>query len=359
MDDTTQTRWFHLTPGRFVVGLLAVEGLLWLSDRFGWLGWHKGIAVLTGVAAVGVAMVLMLVWFGVALVFGRRFQFSIRSLLVLTVVVAVPCSWVAVNMQEAKRQREAVEDIKATGGSAWYAYQVVDRGDTGDLSLLWTTASQIKGPLPAPTWLQTLLGDETVVGVWGSDIDDGDLGLINKRLSHLKTLVIAINRKITPAGFEHLKGLTHLQKLDVHYTGVTDAGLGHLEGLTQLQELDVSNTKVTDAGLEHLKGLINLRSLNLSDTAVTDMGLKYLNGLTHLQSLDLSNTKVTGVGLEHLKDLSNLRSLGLGLSEVTDVGLKFVAGMTHLDTLNLQFTKITDAGVAKLQTALPNCKIIR
>ena len=79
MDDTTQARvrWFHLTPGRFVLALLAVEVLLWLSERFGWLGWHKGYAVLTGVAVVGVAMLLMLVWFGVALIFRRRFQFSI------------------------------------------------------------------------------------------------------------------------------------------------------------------------------------------------------------------------------------------------------------------------------------------
>ena len=84
MDDTTQARvrWFHLTPGRFVLLLLAVEVLLWLSDRFGWLGWHKGYAVLTAVAMVGVGMLLMLVWFVVALVFRRRFQFSLRSLLV-------------------------------------------------------------------------------------------------------------------------------------------------------------------------------------------------------------------------------------------------------------------------------------
>ena len=56
MDATTQprTRWFHLTPGRFVVALLAVEVLLWLSERFGWLGWHKGYAVVTDAAAVGV-----------------------------------------------------------------------------------------------------------------------------------------------------------------------------------------------------------------------------------------------------------------------------------------------------------------
>ena len=41
MDDTTQARirWFHLTPGRVVIGLLAVEVLLWLSetDRLAWV----------------------------------------------------------------------------------------------------------------------------------------------------------------------------------------------------------------------------------------------------------------------------------------------------------------------------------
>ena len=35
MDTQTQTRWFHPTPGRFVLALLAVEVLLWLSDTGG------------------------------------------------------------------------------------------------------------------------------------------------------------------------------------------------------------------------------------------------------------------------------------------------------------------------------------
>ena len=39
MNATTHApvRWFHLTPGRCVIGLLAVEGLLWLcrSDSAG------------------------------------------------------------------------------------------------------------------------------------------------------------------------------------------------------------------------------------------------------------------------------------------------------------------------------------
>ena len=45
-------RWFDLTPGRWLAALLAVEGLLWLSERFGWPAWQKGYAALTGMALV-------------------------------------------------------------------------------------------------------------------------------------------------------------------------------------------------------------------------------------------------------------------------------------------------------------------
>ena len=62
--------------------------------------------MLIAVAVVGVAMLVMKLWFVVALVFRRRFQFSIRSLLVLTVAVAIPCSWLAVEMKHANQQRE-------------------------------------------------------------------------------------------------------------------------------------------------------------------------------------------------------------------------------------------------------------
>ena len=55
-------RWYRLTPDRPVLALLVVEGLLWLSERFGWLVWHKGFAVLTEVGCVGVAMFVMLLW---------------------------------------------------------------------------------------------------------------------------------------------------------------------------------------------------------------------------------------------------------------------------------------------------------
>ena len=111
-EDTRKVRrWFRLTPDRVVLGLLALEGFLLLSQRFEWFAFnrHKGYTVLITVASVGLAMVLMFCWFLAALIFRWRFQFSIRALLLLTVVVAVPCSWLATEMKQAARQRDAIE----------------------------------------------------------------------------------------------------------------------------------------------------------------------------------------------------------------------------------------------------------
>ena len=115
-EDTRKVRrWFRLTPDRVVLGLLALEGFLLLSQRFEWFAFnrHKGYTVLITVASVGLAMVLMFCWFLAALIFRWRFQFSIRALLLLTVVVAVPCSWLATEMKQAARQRDAIEHFIA------------------------------------------------------------------------------------------------------------------------------------------------------------------------------------------------------------------------------------------------------
>ena len=85
--------------------------------------WHKGYAVLTAVVSLGLVFVVMLLWFVVSLLFRRRFQFSIRSLLVLTVAVALPCSWLGVELRQAMRQREAVAAIEKLGGMVFYDWQ--------------------------------------------------------------------------------------------------------------------------------------------------------------------------------------------------------------------------------------------
>ncbi len=116
MAEIPKPRWYRLTPDRLVLLLVVIEGLLWLSDRLGSPGWHKGYAALKAVASVGVAMLLMLLWFAVSLIFRWRFQFSIRSLLVLVVVVAIPCSWMAAEKKKAMEQKAIVAAIRAAAG---------------------------------------------------------------------------------------------------------------------------------------------------------------------------------------------------------------------------------------------------
>ena len=115
-DSVPKPRWYRLTPDRFVIGLLIVECLLWLSERFQWFSFnaHKGWTVLIAVAAVGATILLMLLSLVIALVFRWRFQFSIRSLLVMVVIAALPFSWLTVEMREAREQKEAVKQIKVT-----------------------------------------------------------------------------------------------------------------------------------------------------------------------------------------------------------------------------------------------------
>ena len=121
-DRNPQSCWFRLTPDRVVALLLALEGFLWLSERSHWFSFneHKCWTVLIGLAAIGAAFVAMLLWFLAAVVFRLRFQFSIRSLLMLMVVVAIPCSWLA----EARKQREIVVEIEKAGGEVHYDFQL-------------------------------------------------------------------------------------------------------------------------------------------------------------------------------------------------------------------------------------------
>jgi hypothetical protein len=263
-------RWFHPTPSWLLVVLLAIEGLLMLSERW----FPKGYAVLIAISSIGMTMLLMLLWFMLALRFRWQFRVSLRSLMVLTVALAIPFSWLAVEM---KRAEATVDAIQKVGGTVGY-----DNG-TG------------------PACFRKVLGNHYFADV---------------------SQVFLDNTQITDTGLECLRGLAQLQDLALDKTQITDAGLAHLKELAQLQNLALDETQVTDAGLEHLKGLVQLQNLALDKTQVTDAGLEHLKGLAKLQWLSLSNTHVTDVGLAHLKGLTNLNDLFLDNTQVTDKGVK-------------------------------------
>ena len=240
-------RWYRLTPDRLVLLLLVVEVALWLSDRLGWPAWHKGYAVSIAVAAVGLTLTALLLWWLAALLFRGRFQFSLRSMLVMVVAVAVPCSWLAAEMKKAREQEAAVEAIERAGGHWAYGREI-----SGDIEYM------IVGPLYGPEWLRKLLGDD-----FFNDV---------KYVAFTSTIAT----QATDADLAHVAELKHLTSLFVGDTQITDAGLAKIAGLSELRELILYSPKFTDRGMEYLAGLKKLRSLYLTDTQVTDEGIKNL-----------------------------------------------------------------------------------
>ena len=327
-------RWLRLTPDRVVPGLLALEGILLLAERFGWFTFdrHKGYAPLLAIAAVAATMALMLLWFLVALVFRRRFQFSLRSLLLLVLVVAIPCSWLSVEMKAARKQHAIVEAIQSLGGQVTYDHQDIDP---------FRSSFNIIPPVPpGPAWLRERLGVDLLANVAAARLAKGRLD-------------------IGDAELEYIRELTQLQVLSLNGTKVSEAGLEKLKGLTQLQFLDLSDTNVGDAGMEHLKALTQLSELHLDGTKISNVGMEYLSELTQLDFLELAGTKVGDAGLEHLKRLTQLQWLNLAGTKVGDAGLEHLKGLRQLEELNLCGTNVSDAGVRRLQMVLPNMHIQR
>ena len=309
----------------------------------------------------------------------RWFQFSLRSLMIFTLVCAVASAWLGIKIDQKRKEREAVESIIKDGWTVIYDSQIDPRGNL-----------YMRDQPPGPDWLRKVLGENyfsEAKRVFPSYIDDKtetnctDAGLerINE-LPHLEWVGLS-GGNVTDVSLARLKGLTELYALYMGYTKVTDAGLEQINGLTQLQSLALTGTAVTDAGLEHIKGLTKLGELRLEGTKVTDAGLKTLEGYSQLHMLLLTDTRVTDAGLDHLKALTKLNELYLDGTKVTDAGLRKVKGysqlrilsltgtavtdaglghlkeLTNLQELHLERTHVTSAGVKDLQKALPKCTI--
>ena len=126
----------------------------------------------------------------------RRFQFSMRTLLVFVMICAIACCWVAVRNKNEQRERAVVERLHSLGGRADVGYDL---------------------------------------------------------FSNITELDFSENGRVTDGELEHLRGLSELRRLYLFRTSITDAGLEHLKGLGHLRELELIDTNVTDVGVKKLQ----------------------------------------------------------------------------------------------------------
>jgi hypothetical protein len=150
----------------------------------------------------------------------RRFQFSLRTLLIAVTLCAIPFGWLAVKFRQAERQAKAVSRIKELGGMVVY--------------------EPVAAEACLPSWLVNLSGTDVFAHVRAVRFaDDGPTSErieSLKRLSQIRLLHIS-TRQVTEADVQTLKSLNGLQTVYVEVSGTGPFMLGRLQGLAPLSGL--------------------------------------------------------------------------------------------------------------------------
>lgn len=168
-----------------------------------------------------------------------HFQFSLRTLLVLFVVVSCPMSLFAVRLHRAQEQKKTVETIQSLGGSVYYEHQ---------LHTSWTWEPN------SPIGLRHIVGNDFFQRAVYVDLSDNVVHCLRDAVRHTHP----------PGTFEALP------------TYVEDDSLVYLTRRPSIESLYLSNTPISDAGLGYISQLSNLKILNLENTLVTDKGVEKL-----------------------------------------------------------------------------------
>lgn len=146
-----------------------------------------------------------------------------------------------------------------------------------------------------------------------------------------------------------LASLTHLIELSLDSMPIGDDHLTCLDHMTRLRRVCLNHTNVTDAGLCHLRSLEQLEWLELRGTNVTGSGFAELQSLTQLWRVELGGASVTDQGLQCIASLEGISTLVLHGTRITDLGLPHLTKLTRLSWLDISSTAVSDAGLPALE----------
>jgi len=139
-----------------------------------------------------------------------RLQFSIRSLLLLTLLVSLPLGYEAYCQAKYRREWKLLRAINAMGGTV---------GANFSREQVYIDASGERFSIPRGFVTHVYLGKS----------------------------------RVTDANLRLLGIITTLEAFDLSETKISDQGLAHLTQLKKLKRLDLRHTKVTEAGAAELQ----------------------------------------------------------------------------------------------------------
>ena len=241
-----------------------------------------------------------------------RFQFSIRSLLVCVLLLALPIGCVSILAVKAKRQRAAVSSLRASNVVVRY-----DSGMSADRDLGTTVAN----------CLQRHFGPDFVSRVATVRYPPGNLPRC--RLAPVRAFWGPRNLLLSGTSLRDSDvsphGMQHVETLDASYTDVTDALIRELATHSTLRDLDVSGTAVTNASHEYLAGIPLLRRVVLRDTRVSSRAVESLRAARPMLDVVWSEFK----GEEHIEAIRSLSRLGALVEYTQEADLFFEVGVIN------------------------------
>lgn len=162
---------------------------------------------------------------------------SLRVALGIVLILGMLAGWVAMGVQKAGRQADAVAKLRAAGASVYFDFQ-------------WKDGQFDPNAVPPEVpWVRRLLGDDFLNRVVAVDLRG------TRDPDSLARLVLL------------LPYLTHINAAD---TPLTDASLSVWRQMPGLKSLDLQGTRVTAAGVLPLQRMPNLKQLQFARTAAAD-----------------------------------------------------------------------------------------
>jgi hypothetical protein len=330
----------------------------------------------------------------------RRLAVSLRSLMILILIVGV---WLAWQTNRARTIRRAIDTIEKSGGlvvfqspfnasgqwKSWlhpprWLYRKLGQEYLSDVEQVLFTSR--KGEACAPEAMRALASLPRLqkLRLLNIPVSNGDMQAIG-RLSDLEEIEIMEPFKlITPmpsfnggkepsandppeltiVGLRHLAGLRKLRKIELATRCPIEASI--LEAWSQFpefRELHLGSDKLKDAELQSLGKFGRLQKLEFEGEILlvaprTSHPLP-IASWGELESLRIAFMDLSQDEVRAISRLAKLKSLTLFYAGLSDEKLLLLREMKGLKELYLHNNPITSEGVEALQSALPNLTIER
>ena len=227
----------------------------------------------------------------------KKMRFSIRTILIVTAVLAIWVGFLADRMHQVKREAAAIESLD----KQWYL----------DLDCSLTTSFQE----PEPNfWSSWVMGDKWTgaergrvykLGIHRDSEKDGDSLAGLSAISQIGLLYISHGNNLSDSDFREIGKLSRIE--DLKYSSLSTLTKANISELGKLKRLvDLSLTAVEIETLDPLSALKQLRYLRLSCHDSEIPRLSFLKDATAVEMLTLSGN----ITIDHIKDLQDAPNLG-------------------------------------------------